>query len=163
MPMNAAEMARKMETDAVAFYKEAAGRTSHPVGREMFLSIMEDEIRHTRMIEAVLKGMDITEDSAEPMDRVKSVFEEMRPELEKKISATSDDKEALKVAMEMEKKGYDFYRESEAKAADEKTRELFKRLAKDEDQHYRMFANTYNFLNDSGNWFMWEEKGVIEG
>lgn len=161
--MNAAEIARKMETDAVAFYKEAAEKTSHPVGKKIFLSIMEDEVRHTRMIEAVLKGMDITVETAEPMDKVMTVFEQMRPELEKQLTATSDDKEALKIAMEMEKKGYDFYQQSEAEAKDEKTKALFSKLASDEDQHYRVFANTYNFLNDTGNWFMWEEKGIVEG
>jgi rubrerythrin len=161
--MNAAEIARKMETDAVKFYKEAAEKTSHPVGKEMFISIMEDEIRHTIMIEAVLKGMDIPEQSDEPMEKVVTIFEKMKPELEKLITATSDDKEALRIAMEMEKKGFDFYQQAEAEATDEKTRALFSKLARDEDQHYRMFANTYNFLNDSGNWFMWEEKGVIEG
>jgi len=161
--MNAAEIARKMETDAVEFYKEAAGKTSHPVGKEIFLSIMEDEIRHTKMIEAVLKGMGISDENAEPMDRIMSIFEEMRPELEKKLTATSDDKEALRIAMEMEKKGFEFYQQAEAEATDEKTKALFSKLAKDEDQHYRVFANTYNFLNDSGNWFMWDEKGVIEG
>jgi len=161
--MNSAEIARKMETDAVAFYKEAAEKTSHPVGKKMFLSIMEDEIKHTKMIEAVLKGMDISEASAEPMDRVLTIFEEMKPELERQLTATSDDKEALKIAMDMEKKGFDFYQQSEAEATDEKTKALFKKLARDEDQHYRIFANTYNFLNDSGNWFMWEEKGIVEG
>ena len=161
--MNAAEIARKMETDAVEFYKEAADKTSHPVGKKMFLSIMEDEIRHTKMIEAVLKGLDITVETAEPIDKVMSIFEEMKPELEKQLTATSDDKEALRIAMEMEKKGFEFYQQSEAEATDDKTRKLFSKLARDEDQHYRVFANTYNFLNDSGYWFMWEEKGIIEG
>lgn len=161
--MNAAEIARKMESDAVAFYKEAAEKTSHPVGKKIFLSIMEDEIKHTKMIESVLKGMDITDETAEPMERVMSVFEQMRPDLEKQLTATSDDKDALKIAMEMEKKGFEFYQQSEAEATDDKTKALFSKLARDEDQHYRMFANTYNFLNDTGNWFMWEEKGVIEG
>ena len=44
--MNAVEIAIKMETDAIKFYKEAAARTNHPVGKKMFESITEDEKQH---------------------------------------------------------------------------------------------------------------------
>jgi len=161
--MNAAEIALKMENDAVDFYKEAAGKTSHPVGKKMFLSIMEDEQKHVKMITALMKGMDITEDNAEPMERVKTIFEEMKSDLSQQLTATSDDKEALNIAMDMEKKGRDFYQRSLDEASDEKTKALFTRLVREEEQHYKVFANTYNFLNDTGNWFMWEEKGIVEG
>jgi rubrerythrin len=49
--MNALEIARKMETDAIKFYKEASEKTRHPAGKKMFLSIVEDEKRHLQMIE----------------------------------------------------------------------------------------------------------------
>ena len=35
--MNAMKIAIKTETDAIAFYKEAALKTTHPIGRKMFL------------------------------------------------------------------------------------------------------------------------------
>lgn len=41
--MNAIEIAIKMEKDAIDFYKEAAEKTRHPVGKKMFLSVTEDE------------------------------------------------------------------------------------------------------------------------
>ena len=161
--MNAAEIARNMETDAVAFYKEAAEKTSHPVGKKMFLSIMEDEIKHVKMIEAIIKGMDVDETTLDPMESVKSIFEEMKDQLGDKLTATSDDKEALKIAMDMEKKGFEFYQKAVAEATDDKSKALFEKLVSDEDKHYRIFLNTYNFLNDTGNWFMWEERGMVEG
>lgn len=161
--MNAAEIARKMETDAVDFYREAAERTSHPVGKRMFLSIMEDEVRHIKMIDALIKGMDIQSDEADPMERVKTVFQEMREQLAQSISATSDDKEALKVAMGMEKEGFEFYQKTASEATDPKIKALFKRLMQEEDKHYRMFLNTHEFLMDTGNWFMWDERSIVEG
>ncbi|MFA5354928.1 MAG: ferritin family protein, partial [Thermodesulfovibrionales bacterium] len=39
-------MAIKMETDAIGFYREAAEKVLHPVGKKMFLSVAEDEKRH---------------------------------------------------------------------------------------------------------------------
>ena len=161
--MNAAEIARSMETDAVEFYTQAASKSSSAIGKQMFLSIVEDEKRHIRMIEAFIKGMGITEDNIDPMEQVKSVFAEMKDEMKERIEATGDDKEALKIAMEMEAKGRDFYKASAAEATDDKSKALFERLFKEEEKHYSIFSNTYSFLNDTGNWFMWEEHSIVEG
>ena len=161
--MNAAEIARSMETDAVDFYTKAAKNCSHPVGKQMFLSIAEDERRHIQMIEALIKGLGITEDNVDPMERVKSVFAELKDEMVERVAASGDDKEALKIAMEMEAKGRDFYERSASEASDEKSKALFERLFKEEEKHYAIFSNTYSFLNDTGNWFMWDEHSIVEG
>ena len=161
--MNAAEIARSMETDAVDFYTKAAENCSHPVGKQMFLSIAEDERRHIQMIEALIKGLGITEDNVDPMERVKSVFAELKDEMVERVAASGDDKEALKIAMEMEAKGRDFYERSASEATDDKSKALFERLFKEEEKHYAIFSNTYSFLNDTGNWFMWDEHSIVEG
>ena len=48
--MTALEIARKMETDAIKFYSEAAERTKYGAGKKMLLSIVDDEKRHLKMI-----------------------------------------------------------------------------------------------------------------
>ena len=161
--MNAVEIARKMETDAVDFYTKAAETTSHPVGKKIFLSIAEDERRHIRMIETIVKGMDITEENVDPMERVLNVFEQNKEQMKERMAATSDEKEAFKVAMEMEYEGREFYKKSAAEATDERSRALFERLALEEEKHYAIFSNTHTFLDDTGNWFMWEEHSIVEG
>jgi rubrerythrin len=161
--MNAVEMSLNMEKDAVAFYTEAAGKTSHPVGKKMFLSIAEDEKRHIEMLTALLKGLDLTPQSVDPMAKVKSVFEEMKDEMHARITATSDDTKALEIAMEMERKGFEFYKKAASEAPDPKSRGLFERLITEEERHYQIFLNTHEFLTDTGNWFMWEERGIVEG
>jgi rubrerythrin len=161
--MNAADIARSMETDAVEFYAQAAEKTSHPIGKKMFLSIVEDEKRHVRMIDALIKGLGLTEDNIDPMEQIKSVFAENKDAMQERIAATNDDLEALKIAMEMEGKGRDFYRKAADEATDDISKALFERLFKEEEKHYAIFSNTYSFLSDTGNWYMWEEQGVIEG
>jgi rubrerythrin len=161
--MNALEISRKMETDAIKFYTEAAEKTKYPAGRKMFLSITEDEKRHLEMISQLIKGMNITIQDVSPMKRVKTVFESLKDDMLKKVAASKDELEAFKIAMEMEKEGERFYRKSLDEAKTEKEKALFQRLIEEERQHYAMFANTYNHLADTGNWFLWEERGVIEG
>ncbi len=161
--MDALEMAMKMETDAITFYTEAAKKTKYPAGRKMFLAVTEDEKRHLEMITQIVKGMHVTHKDVSPMKNVKTVFEAMKNEMMKKVEATADELEAFSIAMQMEKEGKAFYEKTLAKATKEKEKELLKRLIAEEEQHYAIFANTHQFLADTGNWFMWEERGIVEG
>jgi rubrerythrin len=161
--MNAIEISLKMETDAVKFYREASEKTSHPAGKRMFLSIMEDEKRHIDMLNALLKGMDLTPDKVDPMARIKSVFEELKDQMQGGIQATTDETAALEMAMKMEQEGREFYRKAAAESTDPQSRALFARLVEEEEKHYRAFSNTLSFLNDTGNWYMWEEHSIVEG
>jgi len=161
--MNAIEIAIKMETDAIAFYTEAAERTQHPVGKKMFLSIAEDEKRHLRINECILHRTGITPEEVSPLENIKTVFERHRHEMTERVPATADEMEALKTAMGMEKEGVEFYRKLAEEAANPKEKKLFKNLIKEEEQHYQVFANTYFFLSDTGSWFMWEEHSIVDG
>jgi rubrerythrin len=161
--MNALEVAKKMETDAIKFYTEAAEKTRYEAGKKMFLSITDDEKRHLVLISDLIKGMNIKIDDVSPMNKVKTVFESMKGTMMKKVAASKDELDAFKIAMEMEREGEKFYRQSLDAAKTDKEKALFKRLIEEERQHYEIFANTYSHLSDTGNWFLWEERGVIEG
>jgi len=161
--MDALEMAMKMETDAITFYTEAARKTLYPAGKKMFQTITEDEKRHLELISQLIKGLHITHKDVSPMNNVKTVFEAMQNEMMKKVEATADELEAFKIAMRMEKEGKEFYEKTLAHAKTEKEKTLLERLIREEEQHYDIFANTYEFLSDTGNWFMWEERGIVEG
>lgn len=161
--MNAIEMSIKMETDAINFYKEAADRTSHSVGKKMFLSIIEDEKRHVKMLDDLFRGLDLTLDEVSPMTNMKTVFEELRDQMMQRITATTDELEVLRIAMNMEKEGTEFYRKALKEAKAEKEKKLFENLVKEEEQHFAIFENTYSFLSDTGNWFMWEEHSIVDG
>ena len=161
--MNAIEISIKMEKDAISFYSEAAEKTSNPVGKKMFLTITEDEKRHLEMLSQIFKGLDITIEDVSPMKNIKTVFESMKDEMMQKVEATTDELEAFKIAMQMEKEGMEFYEKAVSEVTSEKEKKLFERLAREEQQHYNIFANTHNFLSDTGNWFMWEEHSIVEG
>lgn len=161
--MNAIEIARKMETDAIEFYTEAAQKTKHPAGKKMFETVAEDEKRHLDIVNKLVRGLDVHIQDVHPMENIRTVFENMKDDMMHKVEATSDELEAFKIAMQMEKEGLDFYKVLMMEAKSEKEKTLFQKLIKEEEQHYKIFANTHNFLNDTGNWFMWEEYSIVEG
>ena len=161
--MNALEISKKMETDAIKFYTEAAQKTTYAAGKKMFETIVEDEKRHLELITQLIKGMKITVADVSPIKRVKTVFESLKDEMMQKVEASRDEMDAFRIAMEMEKEGEKFYEKSLAEAKTEKEKELFRRLVEEEKQHYAIFSNTYSHLSDTGNWFLWEERGIVEG
>jgi rubrerythrin len=161
--MNAIEIAKRMEVDAINFYREAAEKTQHPVGKKMFLSVVEDEKRHLELLLQILKGMHIEMKDVSPMENIKTIFQTMKDVMMKRVEAASGELEAFKIAMQMEKEGIEFYKKAGADAKTEKEKALFERLVKEEQQHYDVFANTYFFMSDTGSWYMWEEHSIVEG
>lgn len=161
--MNAIEIAKKMETDAISFYTEAAEKTGYPAGKKMFETIAADEKRHLVIVCELLKGLDIHMEDVHPVEEIKTVFESMKDQMMEKVEATPDDLEAFRIAMQMEKEGLEFYRKLASEAETDKERALYKKLIKEEEHHYNIFAHTYDFLNDTGNWFMWEDHSIVEG
>ncbi len=161
--MNAVEIAIKMQTDAIKFYTEAAEKTKNSVGKQMFLTIVQDEKRHLETLTQIFKGLDITVQDVSPMENIRTVFESMKTGMMKRVEATMDELEAFKIAMQMEKEGVEFYKKASAGAKTEKEKALFERLIKEEQEHYNIFANTYFFMSDTGSWFMWEEHSIVDG
>lgn len=158
----AVERAMKMETDAMKFYKEAAQKTSHPFGRKMFESLVKDEARHLRLLQEILKGLDI-DPHVQCIGDVRTVFSDLKDQMMQRISASTDEKEAIRIALDMETEGFKYYKEVAEKTDDPTEKKLFEVLTKEEERHYQILNNTYSFLEDTGNWFMWEELSIVEG
>ena len=163
MLSKAIETAVKMETDAMRFYHEAAEKTKHPFARRMFQGFVRDEDRHLKMLKEILSGMDLKIVSLHPKAEIRTVFSELKEQMMERVSASTDEIEAVQVALDFETKGFEFYKQAAADAADERERALFSALANEEQEHYSILQNTYSFLKDTGNWFMWQEQGILEG
>jgi len=161
--MNAVDVAKKMELDSIKFYAEAAEKTRSAIGKKMFETVLEDEKRHLEMVVQMINGMRFTAKDAGPLKRIKTGFESMKDHMMKKVEASGDEMEAFKVAMQMEKEGEAFYQEALAAAKTDKEKTLFKRLIEEERQHYTIFSNTCFHLTNTGSWFMWEERSIVEG
>lgn len=161
--MNAIEIAKKMETDAIKFYLEAAEKTGYPAGKKMFETVAADEKRHLEYVTQLLKGLDVHIEDIHPIENIKTVFEEMKDEMMEKVKVTADDLDAFRIAMKMENEGIEFYKKLLSGASSAKEKTLFEKLLKEEEQHYSIFSNTFSFLDDTGNWFMWKEYSIVEG
>ena len=161
--MNAIEMAVKMEQEAVDFYIQCAGKTSNPVGRKMFLSIAEDEKYHIACAMNVQQGKAFNPAAATPLEDMKKIFDQHKQDMLQQIASTADELDAFRVAMKMEEEAIVFYKNAAAGAANADEKNFFDCLIRDEEEHFAIFQNTYSFLSDTGNWFMWDEHSIVEG
>ena len=145
------------------FYSEAKDRVSHPLGKKIFDGFVSDEARHLRMLKDILNDLDIDTKNVNLGEDVKTIFTELKEQMLQRVTATSDEIEAVKIALDFEKEGYHFYEKAAREADGEKEKRLFELLTAEEQKHYELLDNTYKFLTDTGEWFMWEEHGMLEG
>ena len=159
----AVETAIKMETDAMKFYREAVSKTTHPLGKRIFNGFVEDEMRHLRMLQDIMNDLDIEDRGVHPKQDIKTIFTELKDEMMDRVTATTGEKDAVKIALDFERSGYHFYEKAAQEAQGEKEKKLFEVLTLEEKRHYELLENTHRFLEDTGDWFMWEEHGILEG
>ncbi len=153
----------KMETDAMKFYHEAVAKTTHPFGKKIFEGFVADEMRHLKMLQDIMNDMDIEVKVVHPKQDIKTIFTELKDEMMARVTATASEKDAVKIALDFERGGYHFYEKAARETHGEKEKKLFEVLTVEEKRHYELLENTHRFLEDTGDWFMWEEHGVLEG
>jgi rubrerythrin len=161
--MNSIEMAIKMEQEAIDFYTKCAAKTKNPVGKKMFLSIVEDEQYHLACANKVTQGQEFKPAETTPLQDMKKVFEQNKEAMLQRVSSTTDELEALEMAMKMEEETIKFYQKAFAQTTEPMEKAFFECLIKDEEEHFAIFQNTSSFMSDTGNWFMWDEHTIVEG
>ncbi|HXX54371.1 MAG TPA: ferritin family protein [Thermodesulfovibrionales bacterium] len=147
------------------FYERAADQTSNPVGKEMFLSMIEDEKRNADAFRGMPELRDMKgRNAALSVRKMKAFFEKTGDDLLKKITSTTDEVEALGIAMELEKRSIGLCeRLSHQVMQSAKEKVVLEQLIKQERQRYALFSNTYFFLADAGSCFMWDEHSIADG
>ncbi|MFO8008121.1 MAG: ferritin family protein [Candidatus Brocadiia bacterium] len=160
----AVQKARKLEIDGADFYTTLASMCATEAGQRMFKSFAADERRHLRVVKDLAEGVGVDVDQMPmPRDEIRTLFTEAAEQTDEQGAVTSDEKDAVQQAMEMETESYNLYVKAAEDAADEDTRRLFERLSREENQHYEMLENTLEYLNENAAWFLWKEWALIVG
>jgi len=157
------QYAIQMEHDGEAFYSEAAANTQNPLGKKMFESLAADERRHGQTVRAIAGGMGVSMEGDMPKQRLVTLFGQLGPQLAAELGAEPDDSKVIEKALEMEQASVELYQEQAGKAQAEADRALYQRLAQEESQHIDILRNTLAYLNDTGQWFLWDEQAMLDG
>ena len=162
--MNALELAIRRKENAIVHYRKVMDDCGHPSGTKMFSVVMEEEERHLEALKGMALDMEADFEVLGDVENLATIMDKMRTHEGPDAAVCSlDEMEAFKVAMDMEKDDYEFYKELAAMTHNETERALFEKLAEEEKKHYDVLGETHSFLTDTGNWFMWEDHSIAEG
>ncbi|MBC7232889.1 MAG: ferritin family protein [Chloroflexi bacterium] len=162
--LTALEKAMEAERQGKAFYEEAAERVQDPMGAAVFKTLAEDEVNHLRVLQAEYekiskesKWMELDEAKVcEPQTPLK-LFPDKR-EASFILPDNATDLEALQLAMQFEEMGYNLYAKAAEETDDPKGKQVFRFLAKLENEHFVFLQKTHDYLTNKGAWYFDEQE-----
>lgn len=149
--LKAIRVAMEAEKEAHQAYARAAKMTKNPKGKEMFQQLSEFELNHFQKLKSLLQSL---EERGEwiPYEgthlKVRKISEE--PNLPEGEDLT--DLDALRLAIQEEKKAQQYYRTLAELTRDPRGKEMYRRLADEEALHEKVLNDQYYSLHNKGIW-----------
>jgi rubrerythrin len=153
--MNGLEYAIQMELDGEMFYREQALKNKDNKLNPVFISLAEDEKTHAKIIKEKQAGRESLMNK-ENVNSLKNVFSDATG-LDSKESA-SEQINAYRKALEMEKKSIDLYKKLLSESKDDK--DTFKFLIKQEEEHYKLIEEIIEMVRHPDEWVESAEFGL---
>lgn len=147
--MDTYEFALKMEQDGEEFYRKIAAETSDKGLKTIANMLADQEQKHYKAILDMQKG-DVGMEKSDLLHDAKNVFSQMRDD--KIFNPERKQIEAYRKAQEIEKQSRDFYVECARGASNLTDKELYMRLAKEEETHYFLLDNIIELLSRPQQW-----------
>lgn len=148
--MNMFEFSIQMEKDAEALYRKMANQAPVEGIKKVLLMLAEDEVRHRVALENLQKKLDIEPLKGVAID-IKTIFDEMKQD--KNVTNISVDAvEDYRKAVEIEKRGMDFYKEKFAETDDPVSKKLFEILMRQEMYHHKTVENLLDMVQKPDWW-----------
>lgn len=150
----AIKMAIQMEKDGLKYYRDAAEKTENELAKKTFLRIAQDEAVHLKTFEQMfdtLTGDEEWRDLAKFTPKVGKI-PMFAGEIEKKGDVNPSEVDALRIAIDNERKGIDHYKKAATAASDPVAKEIFNKIQKEEEYHYDLLQAQLDYLTKSGFW-----------
>jgi len=169
--LEALKLALKTEQDGRAMYLDAAARVRNPLAKSTMSTLAEEELVHIKLIEDFytdLKagGVGVLSEQlrkAAGYDlRRQTIFEAARGRMEATVVSDPDVFLAYKAAIKFEEDGARMYKDFSEKTGNETARRMYVFLNQQENEHYRILAETLNYLENPREWFLEQEKPHFE-
>ncbi|MFH1652861.1 MAG: ferritin family protein [Pseudomonadota bacterium] len=161
--------ALEIEESGKAFYDDAIKNCQNELGKEIFTTLMQDELIHIDRILNIyesLKNEKGWTDEWEGMQSdhrdVKDLFKDISNKLGKNIKAHSSDLEALDVGIDFEWKTVVFYEEYLPSATDPLEKYFVERMVAEEKKHYNVLKDMKQYLSDPSAWFVENEHHAMD-
>jgi rubrerythrin len=157
------------EAEGMRFFTERAEGAPSELERNVFRSLAKDEAGHrahlAKLREDLLATNSIDALKEEDHDHrsPRAIFESALEESADPYQPEAAELEILKGALEVERRGYRMYSEAAARVESPQARALFEHLAAEEQNHYQLIHNTYEFMANPEGWHGYDEEPMLDG
>ena len=162
----AMKRAYELEREGLEFYIQSAYHNSNALVKRTLFSLAKEEITHMMKIDEISASLDASgkwtgeEISLKGSDieiEIKAFFEKADKDI---LNTNKDNVDAIKKAMELERKSYEFYDDLGKKAGSDIEKRFYEELKKQEENHFDALQNVHYYLTKTGDWFEKDENNV---
>ena len=151
-------------------YTQYANTVGSGLAKRVFVHLANEELSHIEDIKEFLKSLPLGINlDVEKMTRTISLrktqefFGKLVDDLLEQIKPTDDDNKSRDVAMAIEKASYEYYRKGAEATRNQKLRKFFKWLMEQEQSHFMLIRNAFEYANNPETWFREQEHWLLEG
>jgi rubrerythrin len=163
------QLAVRMEIDGKEFYLKASQKSSNRLGKDLFQQLANEEDVHRKRFEQIYEslkrgqGWPDVEPPSEKGKKLKSLFREATRALGSKLKVPESELEAIKVALDMEKKSYDLYHSRSEESTLPVEKRFYEALAGEERGHHLALTDSLEYLSDPAGFFTKSEHWSLDG
>jgi len=145
-------------------YAAVAKKTKNKIIAKTFSFLAQQELLHIEAIEKYMneQGKDVKLDP-DPVASTKAFFTMTVAEFKEKTELSKDDLKAHEAGMELEKSAYEFYKKQLEETDDAEIKKFFEFMMKQENAHFELIQEAYDYIEDPVNFFAKQEHWLFEG
>lgn len=159
--MNALELAIEMEREGRQYYLDQAEINKDNELIKVFLLLADSEKEHEDLLRKRLNKEEYAFKEDQSFISIKSVFNGLK-EYEASDIRKASQLDVYRLALDIEEKSIDHYQKMLEDATEDKDKELFKFLIKEEKQHMNLFDKLVEMLTRPDEWVESPEFGLRE-
>jgi len=151
-------------------YTQYANTVGSGLAKRVFVHLANEELSHIEDIKEFLKSLPMginldVEKMTKPVSlrKTQEFFGKLVEDLLEQIRPTDDDNKSRDVAMAIEKASYEYYRKGAEATRNQKVRKFFKWLMEQEQSHFMLIRNAFEYANNPETWFTEQEHWLLEG
>lgn len=147
-------------------YEETTNKTKNPIVAKTFRYLADQELIHIEEIKEYIEKLNNgnrVKLRGDKLEDTKKFFNTTVKEFKEKTELSDDDLGAHERGLELERRSYDFYKGQYDKANEGELKKFFKWLMMQENVHYELIRNTYDFIKNPIGFYTEEEQWIADG
>jgi len=163
------KIAIQMEIDGKQFYLKASRETGNSLGKKLLERLASEEEIHRQRFEQIYNTirakLDWPETGFQPDSgrTLRTIFAQATEAIGTGGKGTDTELEAIKMAMSLENKSFDYYIRQGAASNHDAERDFYYAVAGEEKEHYLILLDYYEYIKDPAAWFAQKEHHSLDG